>query len=104
MKNVIKPSGAYRRLLKSGFAESVARETVLGEINNNIINRASHTALRFYGRTDYKDTPAEEREKSKKVSTRSGSGGSRKRIMTIEEFAKANGIEIDANEKEDENA
>lgn len=100
MKNIIKLSGTYRRLVKSGFAESVARETVLGEINNNIASRASRTALRFYGRTDYEDTPAEEREKAKKVSTRSGSGGSRKRTMTLEEFAKANGIEKEEAENE----
>lgn len=89
MKNVIKLSGTYRRLVKSGFAESVARETVLGEINNNIASRATRPALRFYARTDYKDTPLEEREEVKKVSKPSGRGGGAKRLMTLEEFAAA---------------
>lgn len=89
MKNVIKFGGTYRRLVKSGFSESVARETVLGEINENIAKRASRPSLRFYPRNDYKDTPAEEREIAKKKAIRSG-GGSRKRVMTVEEFAKVN--------------
>lgn len=77
MKNVIKLGGTYRRLVKSGFAESVARETVLGEINNNIASRATRPALRFFARTDYKDTPPEEREAKKKTSKSSGSNSKR---------------------------
>lgn len=89
MKNVIKLAGTYRRLVKGGFAESVARETVLAEINENVAKRATRPRVRFYGRVDYKDTPEEERVK---VKTTGGGGTSRKTVMTIEEFAKANGL------------
>lgn len=89
MKNVIKLAGTYRRLVKSGFAESVARETVLAEINDNIMKRASRPQLRFYPRNDYKDTPEEERENIKKAS---GTGTPRKRVLTLEEFVEAMGL------------
>ena len=94
MKSVIKMAGTYRRLVKNGFAESVARETVLAEINDNIMKRASQPQLRFYPRNDYKDTPEEEREQAKK-SANSERRGSRKGLMSIEEFAKMNGLEIE---------
>ena len=85
MQNVIKLAGSYRRLVKGGFAESVARETVLAEINENISNRAAHPQIRFYPRNDYVDTPEEEREQAKQAS-KSGSGSSRKTVMSIEEL------------------
>lgn len=85
MQNVIKMAGTYRRLVKSGFGESVARETVLAEINDNIIKRASRPQVRFYGRNDYKDTPAEEREKVKKVS-KSSTGKPKRRVLTLEDL------------------
>lgn len=91
MQNVIKLSGTYRRLVKSGFAESVARETVLAEINENISKRASHPQVRFYARDDYKDTPEEERELAKKAS-KSGTGTPRNRVLTLDEFMKATGL------------
>lgn len=94
MKNVIKLAGTYRRLVKSGFAESVARETVLAEINDNIMKRASRPQIRFYPRNDYADTPEDEREQAKK-STSSERRGSRKGIMSIEEFARMNGLEVE---------
>lgn len=83
MKHVIKMAGTYRRLVKGGFAESVARETVLTEINDSIQRRASHPIVRFYPRNDYADTPEEERVKAKKSSRSSGSGEKRK----VEEFS-----------------
>lgn len=82
MQTVIKMAGTYRRLVKNGFSESVARETVLAEINDNIIKRASRPQLRFYPRNDYKDTPAEEREKAKKVSKPRTSSPTR-RVLTL---------------------
>ena len=91
MKSVIKMAGTYRRLVKNGFAESVARETVLAEINDNIMKRASQPQLRFYPRNDYKDTPEEEREQAKKASG-AGTGTQRKSIMSIEDLAKSLGV------------
>ena len=88
MKNVIKLAGTYRRLVKSGFAESVARETVLSEINDNIMKRASRPQIRFYPRNDYKDTPEEEREKVQKASG-SGTGTQRKAVMSLDELVKS---------------
>lgn len=88
MKNVIKLAGTYRRLVKSGFAESVARETVLAEINDNIMKRASRPQIRFYPRNDYKDTPEEEREKVQKASG-SGTGTQRKAVMSLDELVKS---------------
>lgn len=88
MKNVIKLSGTYRRLVKSGFAESVARETVLAEINDNIMKRASRPQLRFYPRNDYKDTPEEEREEVQKTSS-SATGSQRKAVMSLDELVKS---------------
>ena len=89
MQNVIKMAGTYRRLVKSGFAESVARETVIAEINEGIAKRASRPQLRFYPRNDYKDTPEEERVK---VKATSGNGTSRNRVLTLDEFMKATGL------------
>lgn len=97
MKSVIKYGGTYRRLVKSGFAESVARETVLAEINDNIVKRASHPSVRFYPRNDYKDTPEEERIQTKPT-TSSGSGRSRRRVLTLEEFAELYGLEVEEEE------
>jgi len=88
MKNVIKLAGTYRRLVKSGFAESVARETVLAEINDNIMKRASRPQLRFYPRNDYKDTPEEERQQVQKTSS-SATGSQRKAVMTLDELVKS---------------
>ena len=102
MKNVIKLSAMYRRLVKSGFAESVARETVLAEINENIAKRATRPVVRFYGRTDYKDTPEEERVKAKVKTTSSGTGrGGKKSVMSIEDFAKANGLGLTTEAEEE---
>ena len=83
MKHVIKMAGTYHRLVKGGFAESVARETVLTEINDSIVRRASRPSVRFYPRNDYADTPEEERVKVKKDSG-SGGGSSRNKV---EEFS-----------------
>lgn len=88
MKNVIKLAGTYRRLVKSGFAESVARETVLAEINDNIMKRASRPQIRFYPRNDYADTPEEEREKVQKTSG-FGTGTQRKTVMSLDELVKS---------------
>ena len=88
MKNAIKLAGTYRRLVKSGFAESVARETVLAEINDNIMKRASRPQIRFYPRNDYKDTPEEERENTNKASG-SGTGTQRKAVMSLDELVKS---------------
>lgn len=85
MQTVIKMAGTYRRLVKNGFSESVARETVLAEINDNIIKRASRPQLRFYPRNDYKDTPAEEREKAKKVS-KPRTSSPKRRVLTLEDL------------------
>lgn len=84
MQNVIKMGGMYRRLVKGGFAESVARETVVAEINENIEKRASRPILRFYPRNDYVDTPEEEREVAKKVSSTSSGGG--RKMLTLDEL------------------
>lgn len=93
MKNVIKLAGTYRRLVKSGFAESVARETVLAEINDNIMKRASQPQIRFYPRNDYVDTPEEDRQQVQKAA---GTGTSRKRVLTLDEFMKATGLKEEA--------
>lgn len=88
LKSVIRMAGTYRRLVKGGFAESVARETVLAEINENITKRASRPIVRFYPRNDYKDTPAEELEKVKKVSKSSGGSSQPRRVLTLDELRK----------------
>lgn len=87
MKQVIKMGGTYRRLVKGGFAESVARATVLTEINDAIARRATRPIVRFYPRNDYADTPEEERVKAPKRS--SGSGGGKKTISSWESFIKS---------------
>ena len=93
MKNVIKLAGTYRRLVKGGFAESVARETTLAEINENIAKRATRPSVRFYGRNDIEDTPEEERAKAKRTSggngNGNGNGNGRSRMLTLDEFVKA---------------
>ena len=89
MKNVIRLAGTYRKLVKGGFAESVAREAVLAEINENIEKRATRPVLRFYGRDDYKDTPEEERVQKK--ATNPSGGSSQKRVFTFDELGKVLG-------------
>lgn len=93
VKNVIRMGGTYRRLIKNGFVESVARQTVLGEINTAISRRATRPAVRFYARADYKDSDPEELASKfgkSKVKVKSGkSGKSGRKVMTLEEFVKA---------------
>lgn len=86
MKNVIKMSSAYHRLVKKGMAESIARQTVVEEINDNIINRASRPAIRFYARNDYPDTPAEKRAKPAQRKTTKSTGSKNKGILSEDEL------------------